>query len=343
MTGCICRSLTKLPADCATQKVIAMKSPYGAPTILTHVTDIDGELFHVHKAVSTNHDFYLWRGWRDNETRRRASTYILTREVAGYLVSGCTDPGKPDLPLTEGVLRQFRERLGIATARDIAYREWQQWSVTPPRPMTDVFGRAYLVCKQVPCKLGIDLAWGTPSVKEVGRNKVGKVKRSRFILTRELADAIKNWEGSQLELASCLPIDRKTVDRMRHALQLDWHDDVIRWWADRIDDLMQMSPDEFAATHGKQMRTVRDQRYAIEQVRHRLDDNNFVKLLSADWSDKKQGVKKEMGAQYGRLQIYRRAWRILKAAGQLKDFSAVADGLSNELAQSSKAISSARN
>lgn len=307
-----------------------MKSHNGATAILDQITDIDGEVFEIQKAVPTKYDFYLWRGWRDNETRRRASAYVLTREVADYLVRVSADSCQPDLPLTEGVLRQFRERLGIPTARDIAYKEWQQLSLEPPKLVNDVFGRAHLVYKEVPCKMGVDLAWGTPSAKEVGRNKGGTIQRPRFILTRELAATIRNWTGPQLELAASLPFDRRTLDRMRRALGLDWHDDVISWWAERLTDLMQMPPEEFVATHGKQVRTVRDQRHAIGHVRHRLNDADFVKLLSADWSDKKQGAKRRMGPKYRRLQTYRLAWRILKAAGQGYDLLTDADGRSDK-------------
>lgn len=307
-----------------------MKSLNGATAILDHVRDIDGEVFEIHKAIPTKHDFYLWRGWRDNETRRRASTYILTHDVADYLVRVSTDPGKADLPLTEGVLRQFRERLGIPTARDIAYREWQQFSLKSPKPVNDVFGKRYLVYKEIPCNLDIVLSWGIPSAKEVGRKNGGKVQRPRYILTEALADLLCNWQKPQLELVANLPFDRKTMDRMRHALELDWYDAVVSWWADRFDDLMHMSEAEFVARHGKELRTARDQRWAIDYVRRRLDDAAFVQLLSADWSDKKQGVKRRMGAKYRRLQIYRRAWRILKAVGQVNVLTPLPDGLPTE-------------
>ena len=105
--------------------------------------------------------------------------------------------------------------------------------------VSDYRGIAWLIAERRATEHGFDLCLGWP-VDADGQRGVA------IIITQDLADYI--CATRQRDVA--LPIGRSTIKRLRRELGLSWLRDRAAWWAERADDLANLTLEQFAQRHG---------------------------------------------------------------------------------------------
>lgn len=122
---------------------------------------------------------------------------------------------------------------------------------------TDYSGREWDVRESRPTLHGFDLLIGWPRGEPRGKGGRGV----STILSAELARYLSAARPRDIDL----PIGRTTFKRLRAELGVSWSWDA--WWADRENDLLAMTLEEFCAAHGCSIGAASQRRAAAKAER----------------------------------------------------------------------------
>lgn len=109
---------------------------------------------------------------------------------------------------------------------------------------TDLWGDRHEVHEWRKTLHGFALALGWPDGAVKGKGGAGG---PRVILTSHLAAYFEDHRRCPSLIV--LPIGKTSIKRVRRLLGHNWHDDNADWWLERLDDLADLTLDEFARRH----------------------------------------------------------------------------------------------
>ncbi|MCD1635398.1 hypothetical protein K7H91_16640 [Martelella mediterranea] len=284
------------------------------------IADIDGRVFTCRQAIESGHGFLIFLGYPEDRSKGTPEA-VLTHELAGHLLAHGFSRKRSGLPLGSVRLLKFRKRLGIIDGRDPKERARRAALAKPPRIVQDIDGTRFRVRREQKTDLGVTILRGI----EIGRPKTSP----QVVLTPALAALIREWAEFPMKLDAFLPFDTNILMNLRTRLGLSWHDDRAAWWAERFGDLLTLTPEDFSARHGRRPNVIDDERRAVLYVEKRLSqtpaDRDFLDLMIDDWSGKRkdngaakgEALRTRTGLSYTSARRYRRAYKVLKAAGRI--------------------------
>ncbi|TWD58116.1 hypothetical protein FB480_101871 [Agrobacterium vitis] len=109
----------------------------------------------------------------------------------------------------------------------------------------DAWGDEWDVREYRPTAHGFDIALGWPADMPRGKAGSGGI---RVILTPALKGHLDTYRQNPGKLQ--LPIGRTSIKRLRTLLGHHWQIDRAGWWDERVDDLSDLTLDQFAKKHG---------------------------------------------------------------------------------------------
>lgn len=120
---------------------------------------------------------------------------------------------------------------------------------------TDAWGSEWDVREARPTKHGFDVLIGWHKGCR-GKGYGGP----QTILTTPL---VEHMERHRYDFAWDLPLGNTTIKRIRRVLGHHRYLDAAEWWAERIDDLSNLTLEEFAAKHDRKISTIERARLAL--------------------------------------------------------------------------------
>ncbi len=122
----------------------------------------------------------------------------------------------------------------------------------------DLWGYKWDVKEDRPTLYGWPVRLGWPSDRQKGRSGIG---RPQIIVTNPLA--MRLWEVRAAPSTHGLPIGATALKRLRRLLGHHRQIDRAEWWADRADDLADLTIEAFAARHQVSTGAVLNARHAL--------------------------------------------------------------------------------
>jgi len=124
--------------------------------------------------------------------------------------------------------------------------------------VTDAFGDEWDVREYRKTAHGFDVAFGWPADQLRGAGQAGG---PRAILTEDLVVYLAAHRDRPKDIR--LPIGRTTLKRLRRILGHHWQIDRAAWWEARIDDLSDLTIEQFCARHDVSAGAVVNARHAL--------------------------------------------------------------------------------
>lgn len=124
--------------------------------------------------------------------------------------------------------------------------------------ISDAFGDEWDVREYRPTAHDFDVALGWPSGQLRGAGQAGG---PRVILTASLVAYLTAHRDSPKNIR--LPIGRTAIKRLRSILGHHWQIDRASWWEDRVEDLSDLTIDEFSRRHNVAVGSVVNARHSL--------------------------------------------------------------------------------
>jgi hypothetical protein len=125
--------------------------------------------------------------------------------------------------------------------------------------VTDAFGDGWDVRERRQTLHGWDVCLGWPHGQPKGGHGSGG---PQVIPTAELVAHLETHRRSNFA-AMQLPIGAGAIKRLRRMLGHDRYLDARAWWEERIDDLSDLTLDQFAAKHGRKVGAIESARLSL--------------------------------------------------------------------------------
>lgn len=124
--------------------------------------------------------------------------------------------------------------------------------------VVDAFGDPWDVREFRPTAHGFDVAFGWPTGQLRGQGQAGG---PRAILTEDMVVYLASHRDTPKDIR--LPIGNTTLKRLRRILGHHWRIDRSAWWEARVEDLSDLTIEQFAAKHGVSFGAVVNARHAL--------------------------------------------------------------------------------
>jgi len=124
--------------------------------------------------------------------------------------------------------------------------------------ITDAFGDEWDVREYRPTMHGFDLAFGWPADQLRGPGQAGG---PRAILTEDLVLYLAAHRDRPKDIQ--LPVGRTAIKRLRRILGHHWQIDRAAWWEARVDDLSDLTIEDFCRRHGVSAGAAVNARHAL--------------------------------------------------------------------------------